>query len=138
MERRAIWRIVPNPRSAVIVARRFIQQKIAGRSILTKKLTAKLKVKVESTKPGRRGKSRGKGGRKTKRRGRGNKFRGVDGKEEQDGQEYDDEHEEEDQSEDYPEPEADPSTGGSVKQIHEQITMCVKEDESETSRMRGP
>ena len=73
-----------------------------------------------------RGKSGGKGGRKTKGRGKGNKFRGVDGEEEQDDQEYDDEYEEEDQGEDHPEPEADPS-GGSVKQIHEQITMCVKE-----------
>ena len=34
-------------------------------------------------------------------------------------------------------PEADPSAGGSVKQIHEQITMCVKEDESGTSRNEG-
>ena len=48
--------------------------------------------------------------------------------------EYDDEYEEEDQGEDNPELEADPSAGGSVKQIHEQITMCVKECESGTSR----
>ena len=47
------------------------------------------------------------------------KFRGVDGEEEPDDQEYDDEYEEEDQGEDHPEPEADPSAGGSVKQIHE-------------------
>ena len=78
------------------------------------------KPKVQPIKPGGRGKSRGKGGRKMKGRGKGNKFRGVDGKEEQDDQEYDDEYEEEDQSEDHPEPEADPSAGGSVKQIHEQ------------------
>ena len=38
----------------------------------------------------------------------------------------------------HPEPEADPSAGGSVKQIHEQITMCVKECESGTSRNEGP
>ena len=31
-----------------------------------------------------------------------------------------------------------PSAGGSVKQIHEQITMCVKEEESGTSRNEGP
>ena len=37
-----------------------------------------------------------------------------------------------------PEPEADPSAGGSVKQIHEQITMCVKECESGTSRNEQP
>ena len=33
-----------------------------------------------------------------------------------------------------PELEADPSAGGSVKQIHEQITMCVKDCQSGTSR----
>ena len=103
-----------------------------------KKPTAKPKAKAQPTKPGGRGKGRGKGGRKTKGRGRGNKFRGVDGEEEQDDQEYDDEYEEEDQGEDHPEPEADPSAGGSVKQIHEQITMCVKEDGSGTSRNEGP
>ena len=103
-----------------------------------RKPTAKPKAKAQPTKPGGRGKGRGKGGRKTKGRGKGNKFRGVDGEEEQDDQEYDDEYEEEDQGEDHPEPEADPSAGGSVKQIHEQITMCVKEDESGTSRNEGP
>ena len=103
-----------------------------------KKPTAKPKAKAQPTKPGGRGKGRGKGGRKTKGRGRGNKFRGVDGEEEQDDQEYDDEYKEEDQGEDHPEPEADPSAGGSVKQIHEQITMCVKEDGSGTSRNEGP
>ena len=103
-----------------------------------KKPTAKPKAKAQPTKPGGRGKGRGKGGRKTKGRGKGNKFRGVDGEEEQDDQEYDDEYEQEDQGEDHPEPEADPSAGGSVKQIHEQITMCVKEDESGTSRNEGP
>ena len=103
-----------------------------------KKPTAKPKAKAQPTKPGGRGKGRGKGGRKTKGRGKGNKFRGVDGEEEQDDQEYDDEYEEEDQGEDHPEPEADPSAGGSVKQIHEQITMCVKECESGTSRNEGP
>ena len=99
-----------------------------------RKLTAKLKAKVQLAKPGG---SRGKGGRKTKGRGKGNKFRGVDGEKEQDDQEYDDEYEEEDQGEDHPEPEADPSAGGSVKQIHEQITMCVKDCESGTSRNEG-
>ena len=99
-----------------------------------RKPTAKPKAKAQPTKPGGRGKGRGKGGRKTKGRGKGNKFRGVDGEEEQDDQEYDDE----DQGEDHPEPEADPSAGGSVKQIHEQITMCVKEEESGTSRNEGP
>ena len=103
-----------------------------------RKPTAKPKAKAQPTKPGGRGKGRGKGGRKTKGRGKGNKFRGVDGEEEQDDQEYDDEYEEEDQGEDHPEPEADPSAGGSVKQIHEQITMCVKECESGTSRNEGP
>ena len=103
-----------------------------------KKPTAKPKAKAQPTKPGGRGKGRGKGGRNTKGRGRGNKFRGVDGEEEQDDQEYDDEYEEEDQGEDRPEPEADPSAGGSVKQIHEQITMCVKECESGTSRNEQP
>ena len=103
-----------------------------------RKPTAKPKAKAQPTKPGGRGKGRGKGGRKTKGRGKGNKFRGVDGEEEQDDQEYDDEYEEEDQGEDHPEPEADPSAGGSVKQIHEQITMCVKEDGSGTSRNEGP
>ena len=102
-----------------------------------KKPTAKPKAKAQPTKPGGRGKGRGKGGRKTKGRGKGNKFRGVDGEEEQDDQEYDDEYEDEDQGEDHPEPEADPSAGGSVKQIHEQITMCVKEEESGTSRNEG-
>ena len=103
-----------------------------------RKPTAKPKAKAQPTKPGGRGKGRGKGGRKTKGRGKGNKFRGVDGEEEQDDQEYDDEYEDEDQGEDHPEPEADPSAGGSVKQIHEQITMCVKEEESGTSRNEGP
>ena len=103
-----------------------------------RKPTAKPKAKAQPTKPGGRGKGRGKGGRKTKGRGKGNKFRGVDGEEEQDDQEYDDEYEDEDQGEDHPEPEADPSAGGSVKQIHEQITMCVKEEESRTSRNEGP
>ena len=103
-----------------------------------RKPTAKPKAKAQPTKPGGRGKGRGKGGRKTKGRGKGNKFRGVDGEEEQDDQEYDDEYEEEDQGEDHPEPEADPSAGGSVKQIHEQITMCVKDCESGTSRNEGP
>ena len=103
-----------------------------------RKPMAKPKAKAQPTKPGGRGKGRGKGGRKTKGRGKGNKFRGVDGEEEQDDQEYDDEYEEEDQGEDHPEPEADPSAGGSVKQIHEQITMCVKECESGTSRNEGP
>ena len=103
-----------------------------------KKPTAKPKAKAQPTKPGGRGKGRGKGGRKTKGRGKGNKFRGVDGEEEQDDQEYDDEYEEEDQGEDHPEPEADPSAGGSVKQIHERITMCVKEGESGTSRNVRP
>ena len=103
-----------------------------------RKPTAKPKAKAQPTKPGGRGKGRGKGGRKTKGRGKGNKFRGVDGAEEQDDQEYDDEYEDEDQGEDHPEPEADPSAGGSVKQIHEQITMCVKEEESGTSRNEGP
>ena len=42
--------------------------------------------KAQPTKPGGRGKGRGKGGRKTKGRGKGNKFRGVDGEEEQDDQ----------------------------------------------------
>ena len=108
-ERRAIWpRIVRNPRSAVIVAR----------------------------KPVGGGKGRGKGGRKTKGRGKGNKFRGVDGEEEQDDQEYDEEYEEEDQGEDHPEP--DPSAGGSVKQIHEQITMCVKDQDAGNSRIERP
>ena len=102
-----------------------------------RKPTAKPKAKAQPTKPGGRGKGRGKGGRKTKGRGKGNKFRGVDGEEEQDDQEYDDEYEDEDQGEDHPEPEADPSAGGSVKQIHEQITMCVKEEESGTSRNEG-
>ena len=64
-----------------------------------RKLTAKLKAKAQLTKPGRRGKGRGKGGRKTKGRGKENKFRGVDGEKEEDDQEYDDEYEEEDQSE---------------------------------------
>ena len=96
-----------------------------------KKPTAKPKAKAQPTKPGRRGKGRGKGGRKSKGRGKGNKFRGVDGEEEQDDQEYDDEYEEEDQGEDNPEPEADPSAGGSV-------TMCVKESESGTSRNERP
>ena len=101
-----------------------------------RKPTAKLKAKLQPTKPGRRGKSRGKGERKTKGRGKGNKFRGVDG-EELDDQEYDDEYEEEDQSKDHLEPEADLSAGGSVKQIHEQISMCVKDCESGTSRNEG-
>ena len=82
------------------------------------------------------GKGRGKGGRKTKGRGKGNKFRGVDGEEEQDDQEYDEEYEEEDQGEDHPEP--DPSAGGSVKQIHEQITMCVKDQDAGNSRIERP
>ena len=73
-----------------------------------RKPTAILKAKAQPTKPGGRGKGRGKGGRKTKGRGKGNKFRGVDGEEEQDDQEYDDEYEEKDQGEDHPEPEADP------------------------------
>ena len=103
-----------------------------------KKPTAKPKANSKPTKPGGRGKGRGKGGRKTKGRGKGNKFRGVDGEEEQDDQEYDDEYEEEDQGEDHPEPEADPSAGGSVKQIHEQITMCVKDCQSGTSRPEQP
>ena len=103
-----------------------------------KKPMARPKAKAQPTKPGGRGKARGKGGRKTKGRGKGNKFRGVDGEEEQDDQEYDDEYEEEDQGEDNPEPEADPSAGGSVKQIHEQITLCVKEGESGTSRNEQP
>jgi len=84
------------------------------------------------------GKGRGKGGRKTKGRGKGNKFRGVDGEEEQDDQEYDEEYEEEDQGEDHPEPEADPSAGGRVKQIHEQITMCVKDQDAGNSRIERP
>ena len=41
-------------------------------------------------------------------------------------------------SEDNPEPEADPSAGGSVKQIHEQITMCVRDCQSGTSRNERP
>ena len=81
---------------------------------------------------------KGKGGRKTKGRGKGNKFRGVDGEEEQDDQEYDDEYEEEDQGEDHLEPETDPSAGGSVKQIHEQVTMCVKNHDAGTSRNERP
>ena len=57
-----------------------------------RKPTAKPKAKAQPPKPGGRGKGRGKGGRKTKGRGKGNKFRGVDGEEEQDDQEYDDEY----------------------------------------------
>ena len=63
-----------------------------------KKPTAKPKAKAQPTKPGGRGKGRGKGGRKTKERGKGNKFRGVDGEEEQDDQGR--------PGEDHPEPEA--------------------------------
>ena len=40
--------------------------------------------------------------------------------------------------EDHPEPEADPSASGSVKQIHEQITMCVKNQDAGTSRTERP
>ena len=103
-----------------------------------RKPTAKPKAKSQPTKPVGRGKGRGKGGRKTKERGKGNKFRGVDGEEEQDDPEYDEEYEEEDQGKDHPEPEADPSAGGSVKQIHEQITMCVKNHDAGISRTERP
>ena len=103
-----------------------------------KKPTAKPKASSKPTMPVGRGKGRGKGGRKIKGRGKGNKFRGVEGGEEQDDQEYDEEYEEEDQGEDTPELEADPSAGGSVKQIHEQITMCVKDCQSGTSRTERP
>ena len=87
----------------------------------------------KNKKPTGRGTGKGKGGRKSKGRGKGNKFRGVDGEEEEDDQDYDD-YEEEDQGDDNPEPEADPSGGGSVNQIHEQMTMCVKKQNAGTSR----
>ena len=84
-------------------------------------------------KPTGRGTGRGKGGRRAKGRGKGNKFRGVDEEGDEDDQDYDD-YEEEDQGDDNPEPEADPSGGGSVNQIHEQMTMCVKKQNAGTSR----
>ena len=88
-------------------------------------------------KPTGRGTGRGKGGRKAKGRGKGNKFRGVDEEGDEDDQDYDDEYED-DQGDDNPEPEADPSAGGSVNQIHEQITMCVKGQNAGTSRTERP
>ena len=84
-------------------------------------------------KPTGRGTGRGKGGRRAKGRGKGNKFRGVDEEGDEDDQDYDD-YEEDDQGDDNPEPEADPSGGGSVNQIHEQMTMCVKTQNAGTSR----
>ena len=84
-------------------------------------------------KPTGRGTGKGKGGRRAKGRGKGNKFRGVDEEDDEDDQDYDD-YEEEDQGDDNPEPEADPSGGGSVNQIHEQMTMCVKKQNAGTSR----
>ena len=72
------------------------------------------------------GRGRGKGGRKAKGRGRGNKFRTVDGEEED--EEYDDDYEDEGEPEGDegadPEPEGeDPS--GSVNNIN-QMTMCIR------------
>ena len=91
----------------------------------------------KGTKPTGRGTGRGKGGRKAKGRGKGNKFRGVDEEGDEDDQEYD-EYYEEDEGDDNPEPEADPSAGGSVNQIHEQMTMCVKSQNAGTSRTERP
>ena len=72
------------------------------------------------------GRGRGRGGRKARGRGRGNKFRTVDGEEEDDEQDddyYDEDEPEGDEGED-PEPEGeDPS--GSVNQIN-QMTMCIR------------
>ena len=91
----------------------------------------------KGTKPTGRGTGRGKGGRKAKGRGKGNKFRGVDEEGDEDDQEYDEYYEEE-EGDDNPEPEADPSAGGSVNQIHEQMTMCVKSQNAGTSRTERP
>ena len=92
-----------------------------------------LKPFGKDRKPTGRGTGKGKGGRRAKGRGKGNKFRGVDEEDDEDDQDYDD-YEEEDQGDDNPEPEADPSGGGSVNQIHEQMTMCVKKQNAGTSR----
>ena len=69
------------------------------------------------------GRGRGKGGRKAKGRGRGNKFRTVDGEEEE-YEEGEDDYEDEGEPEgEDPEPEGeDPS--GSVNHIN-QMTMCI-------------
>ena len=139
VERRVIWqKIVRNQRSAVIAARRVMLQKIVGRSIQTRsqKRKAKLSLRnlLEKTRSPQDVELAGaKVEEETKGRGKGNKFRGVDGEDDEDDQDYDD-YEEEDQGDDNPEPEADPSGGGSVNQIHEQMTMCVKKQNAGTSR----